>query len=78
MWCIVVTFVLLGLGSFLCSVVAGRIRVALRMSMAVWSVVFGPGLSPLGSLASMTSVVEMWYVASYDSGLWEVINLCHV
>jgi len=48
-WCIRVAFEVLGFGSFLCSVVAGRIKVALRVSMAVRSVVFGLGLSPLGS-----------------------------
>ena len=64
MWCIRAAFEALAFGSFLCSVVAGRRRVALRVSMAVRSVVFGPGLSPLGSLASITLVGEMWYEAS--------------
>jgi len=66
-WCIRVTFVVLGFGSFLCSVVAGRSKVALKVSMAVRSVVFGPGSLPLGSLASITLVGEMWYEASGDS-----------
>jgi hypothetical protein len=35
--------------------------------MAVRSTVFGPGLSPLGSLASITLVGEMWYEASGES-----------
>ena len=46
----------LGFGSFLCSVVAEWSRVALRVSMVVRSVVLGPGLSQLGSLASMMFV----------------------
>ncbi len=66
-WWIRVAFVVLGFGSFLCSVVAGRSKGVLRVSMVVRSVVFGPGLSPLGSLASMTLVGEMWYEASGES-----------
>ena len=58
-WCIRVAFEVLAFGSFMCSVVAGRSNVALRVSMAVRSVVFGPGLSPLGSLASMALLGEM-------------------
>jgi len=37
------------------------------VSIAVRSVVFGPGLSPLGSLVSMIFVGEMWYEASGES-----------
>ncbi len=44
------------LGSFLSSVVAGRSRVALRVSNEVRIEVLGPGLSALGSLAMMTLV----------------------
>ena len=51
----------------MCSVVAGRSKVALRVSIVVRSVVFGPGLSPLGSLASITLVGEMWYEASGEA-----------
>ena len=58
---------MLGFGSFLCPVVAGRSKVALSVSMAVRSVVFCPGLSPLGSLASIKLVGEMWYEASGES-----------
>ena len=47
------------LGSFLCSVVAGRSSVALRVSSEVWRAVLGPSLSPLGSLAMSTFVGEM-------------------
>ena len=60
MWFIKVAFVVLGFESFLCSVVAGKSKVALRVSIDVRSAVFGPGLSPLGSLASITLVGEMW------------------
>ena len=59
MWWIRVAFVVLGFGSFLCSVVVGRSKIVLRMSMAVRSAVFSPGLSQMGSLASMTLVGEM-------------------
>ena len=46
--------------------------------MVVRSVVFGPVLSLLGSLASMTLVGEMWY-AAFRKAVWcEVISLCHV
>ena len=41
-WCIRVAFVVLGFGSFMCPVVAGRSQNALRVSMVVRSVVFGP------------------------------------
>ena len=57
----------LGFGSVLCSAVAGRSKVVLRLSMVVRSAVFGTGLSPLGSLASIMLVGEMWYVASGES-----------
>ena len=67
MWCIRVALVVLGFGIFLRSVVAGRSRVALRVSMAVQSAVLGPGLSPLGSLANIMFVGEMWYVAFGES-----------
>ena len=69
---------MLAFGSFLCSVLAGRSRVALKVSMDVRSVVFGPGLSPFGSFASITLVGELWYEASRESVWWEVISLCHV
>jgi len=66
-WCIRVAFVVLGFGSFLCSAVAGRSKVALKVFMAVRSDVFGPGVSPLRSLASMMLIGEIWYEASGDS-----------
>ena len=43
-------------GSFLCSVVEGRSRMALRVSMEVLREVLLPGLSPLGSRAIITFV----------------------
>ena len=49
----------LSLGSFLCSVVAGRSSVALRVSREVRRAVLGPVLSPLGSLVMSTYVGEM-------------------
>ncbi len=47
------------LGSFLWSAVAGRISVALRVSMEVRRAVLGPVLSPFGSLAMITFVGGM-------------------
>jgi hypothetical protein len=44
------------LGSFLCSVVEGRSKVALRVSIEVLREILPPGLSPLGKRASMTLV----------------------
>ena len=46
------------LGSFLCSVVAGRSSVALRVSREVRRAVLGPVLSPFGSRAMITFVGE--------------------
>ncbi len=42
--------------SFLCSVVDGKSRMALRVSMEVLREVLLPGLSPLGSRATITWV----------------------
>ena len=47
------------LGSFMCSVVAGRSSVALSVSREVRRAVLGQVLSPLGSLAMGTLVDEM-------------------
>ena len=44
------------LGSFLCFVLEGRSRVALRVSREVRRTVFGPVLSASGSLAMSTFV----------------------
>ena len=49
----------LSLDSFLCSVVAGRTSVALRVSREVRRAVFGPVLSAFGSLAMRAFVGEM-------------------
>ena len=46
----------LSVGNFLSSVVAGRSRLALRVSSEVRREVLGPGLSPFGSLAMITFV----------------------
>ena len=45
---------MVSLGSFLCFVVDGRSRVALRVSREVRREVLGPGLSPIGSLVVIT------------------------
>ena len=47
------------LGSFLCSVVAGRSSVALRVSREVRRAVLGPILSPFGGLAMSKVVGEL-------------------
>ena len=57
--CIVVHMGVVSLGSFMCSVVAGRSKVALRVSREVRRAVLGPVLSPFGSLAMSTFVGEM-------------------
>ena len=52
--CMVVSRGVVSLGSFLSSEIAGRTRVALRVSREVRREVLGPGLSPFGSLAKIT------------------------
>ena len=56
---IVVSRGVVSLGSFLCSVVAGRSSVALWVSREVRRAVFGPVLSAFGSLAMRAFVGEM-------------------
>ena len=56
---IVVSRGVVSLGSFLCSVVAGRSSVALRVFREVRRAVLGPVLSPLGSLVMSAFVSEM-------------------
>ncbi len=57
--CKVVSRGVVSLGSCLCSVVAGRSSVFLRVSREVRRAVLGPVLSPFGSLAMSTFVDEM-------------------
>ena len=57
--CMAVSRGVVSLGSFLCSVVAGRSCVALRVSMEVRRAVLGHVLSPIGSLAMSTFVGGM-------------------
>ncbi len=54
--CMLVSRGVVSLGSFLISVVTGRIKVALRVSREVRREVFGPGLSLFGNLAMITLV----------------------
>ena len=54
--CMVVSRGVVSLGSFLCSLVDGRSRVALRVSREVRREILGPCLSPFGSLAMITLV----------------------
>ena len=60
--CIVVSSGVVSLGSFLCSVVEGRRRVAHSVSSEVRRAVFGPGFSAFGSLAMSAFVGDMWRV----------------
>ena len=57
--CMVVSRGVVSLGSFMCSLVAGRSSVALRVSRDVRRAVLGPVLSPLGSLAMSAFLGEM-------------------
>ena len=57
--CMVVSWGVVSLGSFLYSVLEGRNRVALRVSREVRRAVFGPVLSAFGSLAMSTFVGGM-------------------
>ncbi len=57
--CMVVSRGVVSLGSFLCSVVAGRSSVAIRVSREVRRAFWGPVLSPFGSLAMNTCVGEV-------------------
>ena len=54
--CMLVCWGVVSLGSFLCSVVEGRRRVARRVSSEVRRAVFGPVLSAFGSLDMSASV----------------------
>ena len=58
----VVVVVAMSFGNFLCSVLAGRRRVALRVLMAVLSWSLGLYLCPFGSLAITAGVGWIWYV----------------
>ncbi len=57
--CMVVRRGVVSLGSFLCSVLEGRSRVARSVSREVRRAVFGPILSAFGSLAMSTFVGDM-------------------
>jgi hypothetical protein len=57
--CMVVSRSVVSVDSFLCSVVAGRSSVAIRVSIDVRREVLGPGLPPFGNLAMITFVGGM-------------------
>ena len=61
-WWIVVVVAAISFGNFLCSVFAGRRRVALRVFMAVLSWSLGLYLCPFGSFAMTAGVGWIWYV----------------
>ncbi len=58
----VVVVVSMSFGSFLCSMSAGRRRVALRVLIAVLSCSLGLYLCPFGSFAIVAVVGWIWYV----------------
>ncbi len=58
----VVDVVSMSFGNFLCSVAAGRRRVALRVLMAVFSCSLGLYLCPFGSFAITAGVGWIWNV----------------
>ena len=60
MWWIVVVVVAISFGNLLCSVFAGRRRVALRVLKAVLRL--GLYLCPFGSFAITAGVGWIWYV----------------
>jgi hypothetical protein len=68
----------MSLGGFLCSVEAGRSKVARRVTMEVRKVVLGPVLSPLGSLAIMALVDWIWRVTSWEFWCWAVRTEFHL
>jgi hypothetical protein len=75
------TSVLFGVGSsgsLRCSVPAGRSRVDRRVSMAVWSCIFGLVLCPWGSLARMAFVDCMWYVKAVGEVCLMASRLFHL
>ena len=57
--CMIVDVGVMSFGSFLCSVLAGWMRVALRVLIAVLSCIFGLVLLPFGSLAIVAGVGGM-------------------
>jgi len=60
--CMFVAVGVVSFGSFLFSVLAGWVSVALRVLIAVRSCSLGLVLLPFGSLAIMAGVGWMWYV----------------
>ena len=61
-WCMVVIVGSTSFGSFFCSLLAGRRRVALRVLIAVLSCCLGLYLCPFGSFAITAGVGWIWYV----------------
>ena len=61
-WCVIVDVGVMSFGSFLFSVLAGWMSVALRVLIAVFSCSFGLVLLPFGSLAFVAGVGGMWYM----------------
>jgi hypothetical protein len=62
MGCMIVDVGVMSFGSFLFSVLAGWMSVALRVFIAVFSSSFGLVLLPFGSLAIVAGVGWMWYM----------------
>ena len=73
--CMLVVVGVMSFGSFLFSVLAGWMSVALRVLIAVFSCSFGLVLLPFGSLAIVAGVGGMWYVIV---PLWSVVLVIKV
>ncbi len=76
-WCMVIDVGVMSFGSFLFSVLAGWMSVALRVLIAVFSCSFGLVLFPLGSLAILAGVGGMWYMVVPLVSVVLVIKACH-
>ena len=73
--CMLVAFGVMSFGSFLFSVLAGWMSVALRVLIAVFSCGFGLVLLPFGSLAIVAGVGRMWYVVAPLGSVVSVIRV---
>ncbi len=76
-WCMVVIVGSTSFGSFLCSVLAGRRRVALRVLIAVLNCCLGLYLCPFGSFDITAAVGWIWYVRVPSGSCVLVISEFH-
>jgi hypothetical protein len=75
--CMIVDVGVMSFGSFLFSVLAGWMSVALRVLIAVFSCSFGFVLLPFGSLAIVAGVGGMWYMVVPLGSVVLVIKAFH-